>query len=430
MKRTCAIILLFSLLLTVFSGAAFADGGYQVKVVDPRGEPVPDVMVQFCSETECVLEKTDAEGVAVFDMPAGEYTIHLLKVPDGYAEDDTEYPAPAAPETVTLTLKPEGGEDEAAIDEPALGLRYATPAALKDMKGRFSWSAYFLDNGLLDISVEYYAVSEADWDAYLAYYGEYINAFYSGAELPEAPEPSWMSGYESARLYELFAVKDESREKALLDQLEGFTVTKLDSDGDSRFYLAQYSAPGQLDTLRAYMGEFFDEYEALLNDPTDFLAGLTLTAPQWPAALTVGDKAVFTTADLDGNPVDSAELFAQAKVTMINCWATWCGPCRNELPALGKMAGEFEAQDCQIVGLCIDAYDDTVAAQAKALLTEAGADYLNLRGNDRIDAIFPLRAVPTSFFVDSEGRVLIDPIEGAYPDGYRAALRETLEMVG
>ena len=54
-----------------------------------------------------MIGKTDSDGIAGFDCDAGSYTVHILKVPEGYASDDTEYPAPSAPGTVTIVLRTE-----------------------------------------------------------------------------------------------------------------------------------------------------------------------------------------------------------------------------------------------------------------------------------------------------------------------------------
>ena len=79
--------------------------GYRIRVTDGDDSPIPGVTVQFCSETECVLGTTGADGVASFAFGAGSYTVHLRKVPAGYEEDDTEYAAPGTPGLMTLVLK-------------------------------------------------------------------------------------------------------------------------------------------------------------------------------------------------------------------------------------------------------------------------------------------------------------------------------------
>ena len=64
---------------------------YRVHVTDGTN-PVEKVTVQFCSDTACLIGKTNADGYASFDQPAGAvYTIHILKTPSGYAKNEAEY---------------------------------------------------------------------------------------------------------------------------------------------------------------------------------------------------------------------------------------------------------------------------------------------------------------------------------------------------
>ena len=85
--------------------AANQDVLYNVYVTDENG-PVEGVMIQFCSSTSCTMEKTDAEGLVSFSMPAGEiYDIHVLKVPEGYEKDDTVYHTEDEKSDVQIQLK-------------------------------------------------------------------------------------------------------------------------------------------------------------------------------------------------------------------------------------------------------------------------------------------------------------------------------------
>ena len=80
---------------------------YRVLVYDLDGNPIKGVTVQFCSDELCNLGKTDAEGVARFDVDEGvEYTVHVFKVPEGYAKDSGEYVTQKVYSDVTLFLEP------------------------------------------------------------------------------------------------------------------------------------------------------------------------------------------------------------------------------------------------------------------------------------------------------------------------------------
>lgn len=78
---------------------------YRVIVLDNDGKPVEGATVQFCSTDSCILGKTDSEGAAVFEMPGGEvYTVHILKVPEGFEKNKQEYETRDVPSDLTVTI--------------------------------------------------------------------------------------------------------------------------------------------------------------------------------------------------------------------------------------------------------------------------------------------------------------------------------------
>ena len=134
------------------------------------------------------------------------------------------------------------------------------------------------------------------------------------------------------------------------------------------------------------------------------------TATAAPAKSGAG-FGTFTSEDLDGNAVDQT-VFAQHKLTMVNIWATYCGPCINEIPELAKLSADYADKDFQVVGLVIDvtngdgSYSQDGIDTAKQILSQAGADYLCMLPSPDLTATALLRgvyAVPTTVFVDSEG---------------------------
>ena len=168
-----------------------------------------------------------------------------------------------------------------------------------------------------------------------------------------------------------------------------------------------------------------DEAGKLLADVELFCSGIEETAYTAPGA--VGSTISFTGTDLDGNEVSSADLFAGSDVTMINVWATWCPPCKAELPDLAKLNTQFAEKNCQIIGLCLDAEDALQTAQQ--LVKDSG--YVNLVGKMTADFDWAqsCTAIPTSFFVDSKGKILIDPIVGAAVKDYPQVLEDALKQI-
>lgn len=133
----------------------------------------------------------------------------------------------------------------------------------------------------------------------------------------------------------------------------------------------------------------------------------------------------FETTDLDGNAVSSAELFAAHRLTMVNVWTTWCGYCIRELPDLQTLSETYASQDCAVIGLLYDGDTDEKCGEARTLMQDAGASYPVLIPWDGADAQLGIQAFPTTFFVDSEGNIVGEPILGADLEAYTNRL-ETL----
>lgn len=129
-----------------------------------------------------------------------------------------------------------------------------------------------------------------------------------------------------------------------------------------------------------------------------------------------GVLSAFSTTDLEGNTLDQS-ILAGYDLTMVNVWATFCGPCINEMPDLGELAAEYADKGVQIIGLVSDTMDsdgtisDSQVETAKEIVAETGADYRHLLPSDDLLGILSqIYAVPTTFFVDSEGVQVGDAI--------------------
>ena len=328
----------------------------------------------------------------------------------------------------------------AVLDYPKVGFHFESPESFRNAKGTLDMGAVFLADNILQTEVIYYGVAPEQFEEYCNFGEAYVNALLQDEELPEAPDPNWVSGHEFAYLFFLFSVGDGLGEAELLEALtdsgnwaadDFSSLEEIGKDGDTTFFVGQLAQLEEEDAeFREGMGRFYDEFSRLAQDKETFLSALTLSTPKWPVEVNLGDTVSFETTDLDGNVVTSDEIFAQAKVTMINLWATWCGPCKGELPELGEMAKEFEAQGCQIIGIVIDGAEEGKADIAKSLLADAGAEYLNVAAPENLDDVIPTTSFPTTFFVDSEGHLLADPILGAAVDQYPETLAEVLAALG
>lgn len=121
----------------------------------------------------------------------------------------------------------------------------------------------------------------------------------------------------------------------------------------------------------------------------------------------------FTTTDLYGNEV-TQEIFTESKLTVVNVWATYCGPCIMEMPYLGELADEYDSAQVQIVGIPTDVYNQEYLEYALSLVDETGADYTHLLLSEELYnwGLTEIQYVPTTFFVNSEGEIL-DTVVGS-----------------
>ena len=138
-------------------------------------------------------------------------------------------------------------------------------------------------------------------------------------------------------------------------------------------------------------------------------------------------EGYFTTTDLYGNTV-TQEIFAQSDLTVVNVWATYCGPCINEMPYLGELAEEYDSSKVQIVGIPTDVYNQEYLDYALSLINETGADYTHLLMSEELYnwGLTEIQYVPTTFFVNSEGE-LIDTVVGSMSkEDWKALIDEKL----
>ncbi len=159
--------------------------------------------------------------------------------------------------------------------------------------------------------------------------------------------------------------------------------------------------------------EFAEEFRTLQTAWIEAMKNAEYFGPQIPGADLLGKTLHFETKDIDGNPVKSEDLFAAHEVTMINLWATWCGPCRSELKELGNIHRRLQKKSAAIIGICDDASEK--ADECRALIKENDLSYINILPYEGIDEL-AVQGFPTSFFVDREGKILTYPVIGVPAD--------------
>jgi thiol-disulfide isomerase/thioredoxin len=110
----------------------------------------------------------------------------------------------------------------------------------------------------------------------------------------------------------------------------------------------------------------------------------------------------FLVNDLSGGIISTPQL--RGKVVIINFWATWCPPCRAEIPELAALQSRYK-DGLVIIGVAMD--DDASPAQVRAFAAKMGVNYPVVMGSQTIAAEYGgVPALPTSFIIDRNGRVV------------------------
>lgn len=139
--------------------------------------------------------------------------------------------------------------------------------------------------------------------------------------------------------------------------------------------------------------------------PAEESAGLAKKVPD-----TLPD---ITLADVTGKPTRLASF--GGRPLMVNFWATWCAPCRREIPLLNKIRAERKAQNAEIVGIAVDFREDVLKFTQKVPL-----HYPLLIGEEdglaAAEAFGMGMAFPFSIFVDSQNRLLTIKIGELHED--------------
>ena len=109
----------------------------------------------------------------------------------------------------------------------------------------------------------------------------------------------------------------------------------------------------------------------------------------------------FTLKDAEGKTVSLADY--KGKVVLLNFWATWCGPCKIEIPWFVAFEQKYKEKGFSVIGVSMD--EDGWTA-VKPFLAEEKINYRILLGNDSVGTLYGgVDSLPTTFVIDREGKI-------------------------
>jgi peroxiredoxin len=116
---------------------------------------------------------------------------------------------------------------------------------------------------------------------------------------------------------------------------------------------------------------------------------------------------LFSLPDLQGRKVDLASF--KGSVILLEFWATWCGPCREEIRSLNELHRAYHTNGLVIIGISLDRKEPK---EVREFAEKMGVDYINVMGDEevfenycRIAGQGSIRGIPASFLIDREGRI-------------------------
>ena len=144
---------------------------------------------------------------------------------------------------------------------------------------------------------------------------------------------------------------------------------------------------------------------ALMISSAAFFARRNVGAPG--AARAAGDLTGkpapdFELATLDGQTLKLSSL--RGKAVLLNFWATWCAPCKIEMPWFEELQKQYAAQGLVVVGV---AMDDAAPDEVRKFVKDVGASYTIVMGKEKVgEAYGGVQFLPATFYIDRDGKVV------------------------
>jgi len=155
------------------------------------------------------------------------------------------------------------------------------------------------------------------------------------------------------------------------------------------------------------------------------ISGLVVGCSSAPKAQQHLDRkpaANFTLADASGAKVALTDY--KGKVVLLNFWATWCGPCKVEIPWFMEFNKTYKDRGLAVVGVSLD---DDGWKSVKPYLAEKKIDYTVVVGNDAVSKSYgDVDSLPTTFIIDQDGRIAFTHTGLVSKDTYEKEIQSLL----
>jgi cytochrome c biogenesis protein CcmG/thiol:disulfide interchange protein DsbE len=126
--------------------------------------------------------------------------------------------------------------------------------------------------------------------------------------------------------------------------------------------------------------------------------------------------------DLDGKTVQLSDF--KGKVVVLDFWATWCPPCRGEIPDFIALQNQYKDQGLVVVGVSLDQGGPGVVS---SFAKTEGMNYPVVMGTDDVAALYgDIQAIPTTFVIDRTGKVVAKHVGGTDKGTFEDEIKKAL----
>ena len=214
-------------------------------------------------------------------------------------------------------------------------------------------------------------------------------------------------------------VKGGEMMEQLFDMMDEYNNNRVDyykSHGDSyltHFMVDQEKEQLDMEVVKEIASGFTTEsmYSKSINDYLETFGRIEIGQPFMD----------FTLRTIDGKEVNLAETIKNNKVTMIDFWASWCGPCRGENPNVKAAYEKYHVKGLEIIGISVDSDE---AAWQKAV-NDDGLPWTHVRDIDHSASTdYLVRYIPSNFLFDQNGVIIARNLRG---EELEAKLAEVLD---
>ena len=280
-----------------------------------------------------------------------------------------------------------------------------------------SWTDLFLENGNIKVTLgeESRAVGTPNNDIYQGFKDQFTALSKEMGEL--------------YKQYRNDSTLTEEGREALMAQIEEKDAAAMDMVYNT--IAANITNPVGIYLLPNYAAAFeFEKQEALANQiPEEYKSNERIArfinSVEVAKKTAVGQKFIDFTMDTpEGKSVNLADFISKNKYTLVDFWASWCGPCRAEMPNVVAAYKEFNKKGFGIVGVSLD----NDAEKWKAAIKDLGMTWpqmSDLKGwNCEGAALYGVRSIPATVLIDQEGTIVARNLRG---DAIAEKLNELLK---